>query len=226
MAHAALHLGRRRYIGRRYGFRQDGAGDCCSAWKENSRAVLTRGPDPQGFDVILCTYGVLNTEIEALSKVEWNLAVLDEAHAIKNKATQTSHSVMKINAQGRILLSGTPIQNDLSEIWNLFEFANPGYLGSYQQFGDRFILPIEKKKDKEKQHLLKQLISPFILRRTKAEVLDELPEKTELIVPVELSEEELAIYENIRTRTLSGLQSEKINPIEALMALTKLRQAA
>ena len=143
-------------------------------------------------------------------KVEWNLAVLDEAHAIKNKATQTSHSVMKINAQGRILLSGTPIQNDLSEIWNLFEFANPGYLGSYQQFGDRFILPIEKKKDKEKQHLLKQLISPFILRRTKAEVLDELPEKTELIVPVELSEEEMAIYENIRTRTLSGLQSEKI----------------
>ncbi len=178
------------------------------------------------YDVILCTYGVLNTEIEALCKVEWNLAVLDEAHAIKNKATQTSHSVMKINAQGRILLSGTPIQNDLSEIWNLFEFANPGYLGSYQQFGDRFILPIEKKKDKEKQHLLKQLISPFILRRTKAEVLDELPEKTELIVPVELSEEEMAIYENIRTRTLSGLQSEKINPIEALMALTKLRQAA
>lgn len=74
--------------------------------------------------------------------------------------------------------------------------------------------------------MLKQLIGPFILRRTKAEVLDELPEKTELIVPVELSEEELAIYENIRTRTLSGLQSEKINPIEALMALTKLRQAA
>ena len=178
------------------------------------------------YDVILCTYGVLNTEIEALSKVEWNLAVLDEAHAIKNKATQTSHSVMKINAQGRILLSGTPIQNDLSEIWNLFEFANPGYLGSYQQFGDRFILPIEKKKDKGKQHLLKQLIGLFILRRTKAEVLDELPEKTELIVPVELSEEELAIYENIRTRTLSGLQSEKINPIEALMALTKLRQVA
>lgn len=178
------------------------------------------------YDVVLCTYGVLNTEIESLSKVAWNLAVLDEAHAIKNKATQTSHSVMKINAQGRILLSGTPIQNDLSEIWNLFEFANPGYLGSYQQFGERFILPIEKKKDKEKQHLLKQLISPFILRRTKAEVLDELPEKTELIVPVELSEEELAIYENIRTRTLSGLQSEKVNPIEALMALTKLRQAA
>lgn len=178
------------------------------------------------YDVVLCTYGVLNTEIEALSKIEWNLAVLDEAHAIKNKATQTSHSVMKINAEGRILLSGTPIQNDLSEIWNLFEFANPGYLGSYQQFGERFILPIEKKKDKEKQHLLKQLISPFILRRTKAEVLDELPEKTELIVPVELSEEELAIYENIRTRTLSGLQSEKINPIEALTALTKLRQAA
>lgn len=178
------------------------------------------------YDVVLCTYGVLNTEIEALSKVEWNLAVLDEAHAIKNKATQTSHSVMKISAQGRILLSGTPIQNDLSEIWNLFEFANSGYLGSYQQFGERFILPIEKKKDKEKQHLLKQLISPFILRRTKAEVLDELPEKTELIVPVELSEEELAIYENIRTRTLSGLQSEKVNPIEALMALTKLRQAA
>ena len=74
--------------------------------------------------------------------------------------------------------------------------------------------------------MLKQLINPFILRRTKAEVLDELPEKTELIVPVELSEEEMAIYENIRTRTLSGLQSEKINPIEALMALTKLRQAA
>lgn len=180
----------------------------------------------KNYAVVLCTYGVLNSEIERLEAVDWNVVVLDEAHFIKNKATQTSHAVMKLKSHSRILLSGTPIQNHLSEIWNLFEFANPGYLGSFQQFGEKFILPIEKKKDKQKQLLLKQLISPFILRRTKADVLEELPEKTELTIPIELSEEEMAIYENIRTRTLSGLQTEKVNPIEALMALTKLRQAA
>lgn len=178
------------------------------------------------YDVVLCTYGVLASEIERLAPVDWNVIILDEAHFIKNKATQTSHAVMKLKSKSRVLLSGTPIQNHLSEIWNLFEFANPGYLGSFQQFGERFILPIEKKKDKQQQLLLKQLISPFILRRTKADVLDELPEKTELTIPIELSEEEMAVYENIRTRTLSGLQTEKVNPIEALMALTKLRQAA
>lgn len=178
------------------------------------------------YDVLLCTYGVMNSEIDALKEMDWNVAVLDEAHSIKNKATQTSHSVMKLRSAARLLLSGTPIQNHLNEIWNLFEFANPGYLGSYQQFGERFILPIEKKKDKERQNLLKQLISPFILRRTKTDVLSELPERTELQIPVELSEEEMAVYENIRSRTLAGLESSDINPIEALVALTKLRLAA
>jgi superfamily II DNA or RNA helicase len=177
-------------------------------------------------DAVLVTYGVMTSEIEKLSEVAWNVVVLDEAHTIKNRLTQTSKAVMKLKSAARVLLSGTPIQNHLSEIWNLFEFANPGLLGSYQQFGERFIVPIEKFRNKDAQSLLKRIISPFILRRTKSDVLEELPEKTELTVPVTLTDAEMAVYENIRTKTMEGLENGDINPIEALSALTKLRQAA
>jgi superfamily II DNA or RNA helicase len=177
-------------------------------------------------DAVLVTYGVMTSEIEKLSEVAWNVVVLDEAHTIKNRLTQTSKAVMKLKSASRVLLSGTPIQNHLSEIWNLFEFANPGLLGSYQQFGERFIVPIEKFRNKDAQSLLKRIISPFILRRTKSDVLEELPEKTELTVPVTLTDAEMAVYENIRTKTMEGLKNGDINPIEALSALTKLRQAA
>lgn len=177
-------------------------------------------------DVVLTSYGVLTSEIELLKGVNWQTVVLDEAHTVKNRATKMSKAVMLLQADCRVLLTGTPLQNKLSEIWNLFRFANPGLLGTYDDFVERFITPIETHHDRSVQRRLKRLVSPFILRRTKAEVLDELPEKTELTVRVTLSDEERALYESLRERASVGLESGAINPIQALAELTKLRQAA
>ena len=177
-------------------------------------------------DIILTTYGVMTSEIDQLKTREWTTVVLDEAHAIKNRDTKMSKAAMQLKSSARVLLTGTPLQNHLSEIWNLFEFANPGLLSNFTDFSERFILPIEKSQNRDRQRLLKRLISPFILRRTKAEVLDELPEKTEITLRVALSDEERALYENLRERASQQLESGEINPIEALSELTRLRQAA
>lgn len=177
-------------------------------------------------DVVLSTYGVMSSEIEQLKTRQWTTLVLDEAHAIKNRETKMSKAALQLQSSARVLLTGTPLQNHLSEIWNLFELANPGLLGSFTDFSERFIVPIEKNQNRDQQRLLKRLISPFILRRTKAEVLDELPEKTEITLRVTLSKEERALYENLRERASEQLEAGVINPIEALAELTKLRQAA
>lgn len=177
------------------------------------------------FDVVLTTYGLLCNEIELLSDKEWNIITLDEAHIIKNKETKVSKAAMQLKGNHRLLLTGTPLQNHLAEIWNLFQFANPGLLGSFTQFNENFIQPIEKAGDKEKQRLLKKILSPFILRRTKTEVLDELPEKTEITLHIELNEQERALYENLRQKVVSNLEEGSTTPIQALTEITKLRQA-
>lgn len=177
-------------------------------------------------DVVLVTYGVLSQEIDKLASREWASLVLDEAHTIKNRETKMSKAAKQLKSDARVLLTGTPIQNHLSEIWNLFDVANPGLLGGFDAFGERFIVPVERDHNREQQRLLKRLISPFILRRTKAEVLEELPQKTDITIRVELSEKERALYENLRESASINLESGVINSIEALAELTKLRQAA
>ena len=182
--------------------------------------------DIKAGQVLLVTYGVMAAEIEKLSRLEWATVVLDEAHAIKNRQTKMSKAVMELKSEARILLTGTPLQNNLSEIWALFEFANPGLLGNYSDYQERFILPIEGRHDRERQRLLKRLISPFILRRTKTDVLEELPTKTTVTQRVELSDEERALYEELRERASSSLESGEINTMQALAELTRLRLAA
>jgi len=178
-------------------------------------------------DVVLCTYGLLVTEEELLASRKWTTIVLDEAHTIKNRDTQTSKGAMKLKGDFRLMLTGTPLQNHLSEIWNLFQFANPGLLGSFQQFTERFILPVERNHDKERQYLLRRLLSPFLLRRTKEDVLNELPEKTEITLTIELSDEEKALYENLRKQAIVTLsEGKKDSAIQALAEITRLRQAA
>lgn len=177
-------------------------------------------------DVLLSTYGLLPNEIENLKTVDWNVIVLDEAHTIKSKETKTSKAAMELTSDARLLLTGTPLQNHLSELWNLSEFANPGLLGGYTSFVERFVVPVEKLHDKERQRLLKRMISPFLLRRTKTDVLEELPEKTDITLRVELSEAERALYEGLREDTAKALETGEIKPMEALAALMKLRQAA
>lgn len=177
-------------------------------------------------DVVLATYGLLVTEGELLASRTWTTIVLDEAHSIKNRETQTSKNAMNLKGDFRLLLTGTPIQNHLSEIWNLFQFANPGLLGSFQQFADRFILPIERDHDQEGQRMLRRILSPFLLRRTKEDVLNELPEKTEITLRVELSEEEKALYDNLRQQAIANLEEGSNSTLQALAEITRLRQAA
>ena len=177
-------------------------------------------------DVVLSTYGLLVTEGELLCSRTWTTIVLDEAHSIKNRDTQTSRAAMQLQADFRLLLTGTPLQNHLSEIWNLFQFANPGLLGSYQQFTDRFIVPIERDHDKGRQQLLRRLLSPFLLRRTKDDVLSELPEKTEITLRVELSPDEQALYDNLRQEAIANLEQGTKSALQTLAEITRLRQAA
>lgn len=178
------------------------------------------------FDVVLTTYGLLINEAELLASKTWNTIILDEAHTIKNKETKMSKAAMELNGEFRLLLTGTPIQNHLSEIWNLFQFANPGLLGSFQHFNDSFIQPIEKGEDKQRQKQLKKILQPFLLRRTKSQVLEELPEKTEITLSVELSAEERALYENLRQQALLNIEGASGGAMQALAEITRLRQAA
>jgi superfamily II DNA or RNA helicase len=190
----------------------------------DDRRSLTEQASP--FDVVLITYGLLGNEIDVLADKEWNAIVLDEAHNIKNKDTKMSKAAMQLKGNFRLLLTGTPLQNHLAEIWNLFQFANPGLLGSFAQFNEKFIQPIEKCGDKDRQRLLKKLISPFILRRTKADVLEELPEKTETTLRIVLNEKEQALYENLRRKVVNDLEEGSTSAIKALAEITQLRQAA
>ncbi|MBR2096690.1 MAG: ATP-dependent helicase [Prevotella sp.] len=180
-------------------------------------------------DVILTTYGLFVTEDEVLCGKQWNTVCLDEAHVIKNRQTKTSAVVMKLQATHRIILTGTPVQNHLGELWNLFQFANPGLLGSHEQFRQKYIVPIEQQDNKERSRQLKRIVSPFMLRRTKQEVIEELPDKTEINIPVELSDDELAVYEVIRRRAKQLLEDEQSSSgvsVNTLAEITRLRQAA
>lgn len=187
-------------------------------------------------DVVLTTYGLFVTEADSLCEKKWNTVCLDEAHVIKNRQTKTSASVMKLQARHRIILTGTPVQNHLGELWNLYQFINPGLLGSHEQFHEKYIVPIELQ-DKtmvstnrqERSRQLKRIVSPFMLRRTKQEVIEELPDKTEINMPVELTEEEMAVYEVIRRRAKQLLEDEPSTAgvsVNTLAEITRLRQAA
>lgn len=146
-------------------------------------------------DIVLCTYGVLTTGAPLMAAKEWNVACLDEAQQIKNRTTLVSQAAMDLNARSRVILTGTPLQNNIGELWNLMQFINPGMLGRWSTFRDSYINhPLEA----ERREMLKDMTRPFILRRTKQEVLTELPEKIETIRYVELSENETKIYEAMR----------------------------
>lgn len=178
------------------------------------------------FDVVISTFALLNLESLSLTNKHWKTIVLDEAHSIKNKETKVSKAAMQLEGDFRLLLTGTPIQNHLSEIWNLFQFMNPGMLGTFEQFNQSFIIPIEVNDDKHKRKELKQLVAPFLLRRTKNEVLDELPGKTEIVIPIELNAKEELFYEELRRKAEASLLESESNSVQTLAEITRLRQAA
>jgi len=177
-------------------------------------------------DIVLITYGILISEAEKLAEKQWNTIVLDEAHTIKNKETKMSKAAMNLKGDFKIILTGTPLQNHLGEIWNLFQFINPGLLGTFGHFTDNYISPIVKNEDKQRQKQLKNRLLPFMLRRTKNDVLDELPEKTEIVLDVNLSDDEAAFYENMRRIAIEKVSESENGAIQTLAEITRLRQAA
>jgi len=188
--------------------------------------------DASSFDVLICSYGLMQQKkvTTMLSAVSWQMVVLDEAQAIKNFATQRSRAAMELRAAFKVILTGTPIENHLGELWNLFQFINPGLLGSLERFNKTFANPIEKEGDAHARKDLKRLIQPFILRRTKAQVLEELPPRTEILLDIDLSKEEMAFYEALRQQALERISNDNESHggqkhFKILAEITKLRQA-
>ncbi len=192
----------------------------------NDRAKITEKLGK--FDLLITSYTLLQQEIDILSKVPWQSVVLDEAQAIKNAATKRSRAAMKINAKFRLITTGTPIENHLGELWNLFSFINPGLLSTYKSFNSRFGIPIEKYHDKEARRSLKKLIRPFMLRRIKSAVLDELPPRTEITLQVEMHPDEMQFYEALRQQAIENIEgsAEKNGRhLRILAEIMRLRRA-
>lgn len=195
--------------------------------------IIAGATDPAAFsfgpyDVVVSSYTLLQQEKEFFTSIEWETIVLDEAQAIKNSATKRSQAAMKLQGRFKLITTGTPIENHLGELWNLFSFINPGLLGSFKQFNRRFGIPIEKHRDRSARKMLKKLIQPFMLRRIKAEVLDELPSRTEVTLRVELGQDERNFYEALRQQALENIAGDKeknSRQIRILAEIMRLRRA-
>lgn len=181
-------------------------------------------------EIVIVTYDLLARESAHFLKKEWATVILDEAQAIKNRATKRSETAMQLQAGFRLAMSGTPIENHLGELWNLFQFTNPGLLGSLEQFTERFAMPIEKLRDDNRRDQLRRLVQPFILRRKKDEVLKELPDKTEITLRVPLTAEESAFYEALRREAIANLETDTSKDgekhLKILAEIMRLRRAA
>jgi superfamily II DNA or RNA helicase len=182
-------------------------------------------------DLVLSTYPLLSRDAEVLLAQEWHAVILDEAQSIKNPNAETTRQALRLKARQRLCLSGTPLQNHLGELWSLFDFLAPGFLGGQKSFKSRYRVPIEKHGDVDRQHSLNRRIRPFMLRRTKEEVITELPRKTEIVEPVEMETNQRAIYEAIRLSMHAKVQAAIAQKglarsgIIILDALLKMRQA-
>ena len=179
-------------------------------------------------DVILTTYGTIRNDIENLLEHKFDLLILDESQNIKNINSQTTKAVLLLNAKKRVALSGTPIENNLLELYSLFRFLNPEMFGSVQRFTNSYILPIQKYSDTSTIEELKKKIYPFLLRRVKKEVLEDLPDKIEKLVYVDMNDEHRRFYEERRKHYYSLLEKNtssqgNFDKFFVLQAINELR---
>ena len=183
-------------------------------------------------DLLIMSYGTIRNDTALLRKFEFRLMILDESQAIKNPSSLTARNLLKIPAKKRIALTGTPIENTLADVWSQMNFLNPGLLGSFTYFEKNFIKPIEKTGDERKAGELKRFIDPFVLRRTKGQVMQDLPPKIEKIHYCEMSEEQEELYERVksqyRNEILSHVNQVGINKsrLKIFNGLMHLRQLA
>ncbi len=187
-------------------------------------------PEIPRSDVVLTSYALMLRDAEELLAHEWHLVVLDEAQAIKNPSTKLARTAYKFRARQRLALTGTPMENHLGELWSIFHFVMPGFLGDREAFRRVFRNPIEKEGDEARRDLLAARVRPFMLRRTKEEVARELPPKTEVVREIELGEEQRELYEAVRLAVHQRVREEirerglARSNIAVLEALLKLRQ--
>ncbi|MEQ8440157.1 MAG: DEAD/DEAH box helicase [Ilumatobacter fluminis] len=179
-------------------------------------------------DIVITTYGLLPRDLEALAEIDWTTVVLDEAQMIKNPATKAAKAVRKLRAAQKLALTGTPVENRLSELWAILDACNPGLLGSQQRFREEFATAIERNNSEEAAARLRQLTQPFVLRRTKADkrLLPDLPDKIEQIAYAQLTKEQATLYQGVvdqllvDAKDLEGMQRRG----RVLAALTRLKQ--
>lgn len=181
-------------------------------------------------EVCIVSYDTFKRDYEQLSEFKFNYAILDEAQHIKNANTKVAKAVKAIDSEHRLALTGTPIENNLNELWSLFDFIMPSFLSSNKEFKKQYITPIENGRS-EVQDKLKQKISPFILRRLKGDVLTELPAKTEKIVHIKMQSDQQKLYDSYAMELKNFLEKTsedemKTKQIEVLAMITKLRQIA
>jgi len=179
-------------------------------------------------DIVITTYSLAAKDRETLSAIPWSNVILDEAQAIKNHAALQTRSIKRLPSSHRIALTGTPVENRLSELWSIMDFLNPGYLGSSESFRRQFILPIEKYRNKSRSDALRSIIQPFVLRRLKTDptVIRDLPEKMEMIVNCNLTEEQATLYSAVVEDMLADIKSQEGIKRRGIIlaALTKLKQ--
>lgn len=189
-------------------------------------------PQVQYAHLVLTTYGTIRNDFDALSKFDFGYIILDESQVIKNPASKTARVIFRLKSEHRVTLSGTPIENSLSDLWSQMHFLNPGLLGEHAFFKRFFATPIQKHDDRAKQEKLQQLIRPFILRRTKREVEKELPELSQEYIYCEMTPQQEQVYQQEKTRIRNFILDniEKQGPAKSaiivLRALTRLRQMA
>ena len=179
-------------------------------------------------DVVITTYSLALRDKVHLAPIDWEYVVVDEAQNIKNEAAKQTQAIKNLNARHKIALTGTPVENRLSELWSIMEFLNPGYLGSATEFRKKFAIPIERYREKDRAETLKRLIQPFVLRRLKTDkaIIADLPEKMEMKVFCNLTQEQASLYEAVVKEMLEQIEeSEGIQRRGLVLStLLKLKQ--
>jgi SNF2 family DNA or RNA helicase len=179
-------------------------------------------------DIVVTTYGLLPRDLDELSQVTWSTVVLDEAQMIKNPATKAAKAVRKLHADQKLALTGTPVENRLSELWAILDAVNPGLLGGQQRFREQYASPIERNQDLAVAARLRTLTQPFVLRRTKADkrLLPDLPDKIEQIAFAQLTKEQATLYQRVVDQLLAD--ADELEGMQrrgrVLAALTRLKQ--
>jgi SNF2 family DNA or RNA helicase len=176
-------------------------------------------------DLVITTYALAHHDEELLSKVNWECVALDEAQNIKNPSAKQTQAIRKLNANYRVALTGTPVENRLSELWSIMEFLNPSYLRSAKDFYTNFVIPIEKFRSPSHTERLKRLIQPFVLRRVKTDpaIIDDLPEKVETKVFCNLTREQATLYEAVVKEMLEKIENSEGIERKGLVLSTLLK---